>query len=262
MFDKYDLYQKAVQSPEEDVVFVAKTYRKLKKRKPISLREDFCGTFRLCCEWVKLHKEHRAFGVDIDPEPIGYGNKHHFLDLKKQQQQRVQIENRSVLAKGLPRSDIVLAQNFSYYLFKERKGLKEYFQNVYKHLHSNGLFILDAFGGPECEQINEESVRHKGFTYYWAQKNFNPVSRSIHCAIHFKKSGDKKRKDVFTYDWRLWTLPEIKDILEEVGFCNVHFYWEETGEDGEGNGVFKLVSTRNIPEPCESWVAYIICEKN
>ena len=63
--------------------------------------------------------------------------------------------------------------------------------------------------------------------------------------------------NAFTYDWRLRSIPELKDILEEVGFkCTV--YWEGTDEDGEGDGEFEPAEQG---EDCESWVAYLVCQK-
>ena len=52
-FDKYAYYRASVQSPDEDVLFFAKTFRELTKREPILLREDFCGAFALSCGWVQ-----------------------------------------------------------------------------------------------------------------------------------------------------------------------------------------------------------------
>ena len=52
--DKFDLYQKSVQHPDHEVEFFEQAYREAFDRKPWSLREDFCGTFAVCCQWV-LH---------------------------------------------------------------------------------------------------------------------------------------------------------------------------------------------------------------
>jgi hypothetical protein len=46
--------------------------------------------------------------------------------------------------------------------------------------------------------------------------------------------------------------------LEEIGFKKVHYYWEGTDEDGEGDGNFNKIDTGEI---CDSWVAYIVGEK-
>jgi hypothetical protein len=37
-------------------------------------------------------------------------------------------------------------------------------------------------------------------------------------------------QDAFTYDWRIWSIPEVRDALMEVGFQDVRVYWEEEEE--------------------------------
>ena len=154
--------------------------------------------------------------------------------------------------------DIISALNFSYFVFKQREELKKYFNNCFKSLKSDGLLILDCFGGSQCQESNEEQINYGDFIYYWDQKNFDPISHHALFYIHYKKKGEKKRERVFTYDWRLWGIPEIEDLLKEVGFRKTHIYWEGTDKKGEGNGVF---TRKKKGEECESWVAYIVSEK-
>jgi hypothetical protein len=63
----------------------------------------------------------------------------------------------------------------------------------------------------------------------------------------------------FTYTWRLWTLPELREVLKEAGFERVTVYWQGTDEEtGEGNGEFLPVD-RGDPDP--AWIAYLVAEK-
>ncbi len=96
------------------------------------------------------------------------------------------------------------------------------------------------------------------FSYYWDQDNFDPVTNEAQFHIHFKPKGQKKIQNVFSYDWRMWSIPELRDILEEVGFKKTHVYWEGTRRNGEGNGKF---SRTEQGEACDSWIAYIVAEK-
>jgi len=259
-FDKYFYYRNSVQSPDTDVVFLRDAYVELKDKKPKTLREDFCGTFSICCEWVKLHSNHDAIGVDLDPEPIQYGLENYLPDLKEEPQSRVNIMQRDVLDPKLPSADVVAALNFSYSLFKDRATLRKYFSNCFKTLNEDGVFICDIFGGSQCYEPNEEETEHedKGFSYYWDQDSWDPVTNEAMFYIHFKRKGEKKREKVFTYDWRMWTIPELREILAEAGFSKSHVYWEGTTDDGEGDGNFKRVMQG---EDCESWIAYIAAEK-
>lgn len=258
VFDKYDLYLKAVQSPDVDVLFYRKVYRELRNKEPISLREDFCGTFVLSTEWVKLSQKYKAFGVDLDPEPIEYGKSHYLAKLNESQQKRITLLEKDVLKPGLPKTDIVAAMNFSYYIFHTREVMKKYFTNVYSTLKPNGIFILDAFGGSECADENEEVTNLRKFKYFWHQRGYDPVTGKAKFNIHFQLKGHKKIEDVFTYDWRMWTLPELRELLHEVGFKKTHVYWEGTNKKGTGNGVFTRTEKG---EECDAWIAYVIAEK-
>ena len=42
--DRHILYEQAVQSVEDEIEFLGETFRALRSREPILLREDFCGT--------------------------------------------------------------------------------------------------------------------------------------------------------------------------------------------------------------------------
>lgn len=256
-FDKYDLYHKAVQSAETDVVFIRDTYKELKRKSPSSFREDFCGTFALSTEWIQLHPKHTAIGVDLDPEPMAYGKEHYLIKLKPDQQKRMQLREANVLEPGLPKTDIVAAMNFSYFCFKKREIIKSYFANVYNSLNKDGIFLVDIFGGSQCYDAIEDAIKHDGFTYYWDQTNYDPVTANALFHIHFRVGG-KKIEQVFTYDWRMWTVPELREVMHEVGFKKTHIYWEGTAKDGSGDGKFTRMEHG---ESCQSWIAYIIGEK-
>lgn len=256
-FDKYDFYMKAVQSPEGDVDFFRDTYHELKKKSARILREDFCGTAALCTAWVEMNPNNSAIGVDLDPEPLEYGRKKFWENLNPSQQKRLQMIRANVLSKDLPKADLSVALNFSYFLFKSRPQIKAYFKNVYARLNKDGIAMFDAFGGSQCQDSIEDKVKHRQFTYYWDQKGFDPITNEAKFAIHFRVNG-KKHEDVFTYDWRLWTLPELREILAEVGFKKTHIYWEGTARDGSGNGKFTRVTEG---EACLSWIAYLVAEK-
>ncbi len=256
-FDKYAIYSRAVQSPKNDAKYFARIYEEIRKSPATVLREDFCGTGALCAEWVKLKKAHKAYGVDLDPEPLEYGRTHYIEKLNSEQKKRIHLDEKNVLAKDLPKADISVGLNFSYFLFKKREDLKAYFRNVHGALKPKGVAFFDVFGGSQCHDAIEDRTRHEGFTYYWEQMGFDPVTHEAQFHIHFRVGG-KKLERVFSYDWRLWTIPELRELLAEAGFSKVHVYWEGTAKDGSGNGVFKRVTEG---EACLSWIAYLVAEK-
>ena len=136
--------------------------------------------------------------------------------------------------------------------------MKKYFRKCLKSLKPKGLLILDFFGGSGCFEESEEAVDCGDFTYYWEHRNFDPISHRAVFDIHYKRKREKKRHRVFTYRWRLWMIPELRELLLEAGFRKTHVYWEGTGRDGEGSGRF---TRREKGEECESFIAYIVSEK-
>jgi hypothetical protein len=92
----------------------------------------------------------------------------------------------------------------------------------------------------------------------WDQDAYDPLSHRIQCFIHFRFADGSRLRRAFTYDWRLWTVPELKEVLAEAGFDEVAVYLESVGKDGWGTGTFRRVKRA---EPCEGFVAYLVAQK-
>ncbi|HEX6996869.1 MAG TPA: class I SAM-dependent methyltransferase [Gammaproteobacteria bacterium] len=257
--DIHELYEQSVQAVDVECEFLADTFRALRGRDAVSFREDFCGTASAACEWVRSGRGRRhAIGVDIDPDVLEWGRRHRVGRLKQRDRARVKLLNEDVRTVTTEPVDIVAAFNFSYFCFKTRNVMRAYFKRVREALVPDGLFFLDAFGGPEAQDVQKEKTKHDGFTYIWDQAEFEPVTGRIVCHIHFKFPDGSKIKRAFSYDWRLWTLPELRELLEEAGFKKVRVYWEGEDEEGEGNGIFTESAT-GVPDL--AWVAYLVAEK-
>ncbi|MEM6859917.1 MAG: class I SAM-dependent methyltransferase [Myxococcota bacterium] len=255
--DKYEMYQAAVQAPDVDVEFFARVYREVYKGVAKRLREDFCGTFAVCCEWVKSHSERRAIGVDLDPEPLDWGRAHNMAPLAPAEKKRIELLETDVLAATTGKVDIVAAQNFSYCIFKTREELRRYFEVARAALDEKGVLICDLFGGYESmEDDREELTEYDGFDYVWDQHTFDPVTHFGTYRIHFRFKDRSEMTNAFVYDWRLWSIPEVRELMLEAGFEDAFVYWEETDEEsGEGNGNY----VRTEKGECDpAWNAYIV----
>lgn len=257
--DRHELYQLAVQAPDVDAEFARDVFRREFDRRPTRLREDFCGTAAICCEWVKLHDDNRAWGVDLDPQTLDWGREHNLGSLKKRQRRRVELIEGDVRTVDTPAVDIVMAQNFSYFLFEDRGTLLDYFRAVRARLDDQGLLILDAYGGPEAVRESIEETEHDDFVYCWDQDGFDPITRRARCYIHFEFPDGSRIDRAFSYEWRMWTLPELRDVLADAGFAASSVWWEGTDpETGEGDGVY---SPQDSADPDDAWVAYIVAVK-
>src|SRR5690625_6076722 len=93
--DRHDLYQRSVQAPEFEVEFFDRTFRKLRKRRALSMREDFCGTALVSTTWVESRKDRTATGVDIDPEGVQWGSDNDMAHLVEPGE-RLTLEQRDV----------------------------------------------------------------------------------------------------------------------------------------------------------------------
>ncbi|MEJ2761657.1 MAG: class I SAM-dependent methyltransferase [Gammaproteobacteria bacterium] len=255
--DKHDLYEQSVQCVDAEIDFVDGTFQSLRNRIPHTLREDFCGTTNTSCEWVRRRPDNLAYCVDLDADVLDWGRRNKIARLDPAAAARIHIHNDNVLTAAVEPVDIILAMNFSYWCFKTRDDMKAYFRRAREGLVDDGILFLDAFGGYEAFQELEESTKYDGFTYVWDQDKYNPITGETTCHIHFKFKDGSKIKNAFTYVWRLWTLPEIREILGESGFSST-VYWEGTDEDGEGNGVF---TPTEEGEADAGWIAYIVAEK-
>ena len=257
--DRYDLYQRAVQCPEAEIEFVTDQFVSLRNRQPLSLREDFCGTAYTACTWVQESNTHRAVGVDQDEEVLAWALQNNIAILSKNQQRRIQLMQANVLEAKTPVVDVALAMNFSYWVLRTRKEMIKYFKRVHQTLVPDGLFFLDCYGGYEAPKVIRERHRVDGFTYIWHQADFDPISSEMMCYIHFRFPDKSQMKKAFSYQWRLWTLPEIREMLSVAGFERVAIYWEQTDEQtGEGNGEYQ-VAHRGEADP--SWVTYLLAIK-
>lgn len=257
--DRHELYQLAVQSPEADVEFLVDTYRQLAKRLPRLLREDFCGTALLCSEWVRQGPNYTAHGYDLDPDPLEWGRKHNIEPLGSAADQ-IQLFLEDCRTPSEHKPDVRVAQNFSYSLFKTREELLAYFRNVHENLADDGIFVMDMYGGPEStDEMEEEREIDEGFTYIWDQHEFFPGTGEFKCKIHFQFEDGTELRNAFEYDWRVWYMPELKDMLREAGFKTVLSYFEGDDEDSEeGDGEFEQDERG---ENCAAWIAYLVSQK-
>lgn len=258
--DRYELYQRAVNSPDADVDFLEKAFRHYRDRAPKHFREDFCGTSALCAEWLSRDPERTAEGFDLDPEPIDWGKRNNFGGVSDGTARMVWHEA-DVRDAGDEPACITAAQNFSYWFFKTRKELLHYFATVRQHLADDGVFVMDLYGGPDAT-VEQEEIRELGggIEYIWDQREFQPATATYFTAIHFRFRDGSEMRNAFEYEWRYWTLNEIRDVLYDAGFSDVTAWFEGTDPDDEdeGDGNFEIDP---IGDNCQAWLAYLVAAK-
>lgn len=251
--DRYELYQQAVQAPEADVEFFDRVFREARGHEALTLREDFAGTAYLSAAWVQSHPDRRATAVDIDAEPLRWGREHNLSD--DELRSRVELINSDVSQVDGPPADIVAAPNFSICLLEHRIELLEYLSSVRSALKPDGLFICELYGGTEAIIATTEEREYDDFSYTWEQERYNPIDHRTHCHIHFGFPDGTKLERAFSYRFRLWTIAEMVEALEDSGFGAVNVYWEGVDDNGAGTGDYRLTTEE---ENQEGWLVYLV----
>lgn len=246
--DPHVLYERSVQCTESAIETIDLIYKATAGKTPLRLREDFCGTAKLCADWVESDAKRVALGVDIDRPTLDWAAAHNIKPLSDAARGRVSLTQADVLDCADKGFDVVAAFNFSYWIFKERQTLKSYFKRAKECIKKGGVFILDVYGGPDSQFVMEEEADHGDYTYVWDQEYVDPVNNHIVCHIHFRFPDGSALDKAFSYDWRLWSMPELRDILYEAGFKKVETWW-----DCEDDVIRRREETENLI----SWVAYL-----
>ena len=262
--DQHDLYQKSVQAPEADIEFFTKVFEAQRGRAPLRMREDFCGTAYFSTEWCKSDPKRTAVGVDLSAETLQWGREHNLAEAPDDVRARIElIEGDVRSAHDVAPAELTCAMNFSFCVFKTRAELLEYFRAARAGLVEDGVFFCELYGGMEAIQEVEDHREVEGFTYIWQQARYNPIDHSTLCHIHFEFEDGSEIRKAFTYDWRLWTIPELRELMLEAGFREVRVYWEEVEdeEDSDPNtdeltGTGEYVEVTEV-ENQESWLVYI-----
>ena len=262
--NKHYFYEQTVQNPPETISLIRKICSEVGQGTYLNLREDFCGTGKISCEWVKSKPEAKATGIDLSAEVLGQAMDRHVSKLTENQRSRIRfLEGDVVNGSNASGStfDVIHAGNFSYNCLKSRKVLSEYFLNAKRSLRDpGGIFILEGAGGPGfCTEDKEISDVEMGnghtIEYCWHQKRYSQSTGELLAAIHFKMPDGKVMKNAFVYDWRVWTVPELRELMLEVGFSGVELYLDQFGPNDEELG---YIRADEIPNDYESYLYCLV----
>ncbi|KAL0922905.1 hypothetical protein M5K25_006935 [Dendrobium thyrsiflorum] len=166
---------------------------------------------------------------------------------------------------SLPSRDVVCAFNYSCCCLHQREDLVRYFKHALSVLSKKGgIFIMDLYGGISSERKLRLQRKFSNFTYIWEQGEFDIISRRTRISLHFHLGKKFTFRHAFSYEWRLWSLAEIKDCLEEAGFQSIHFWIrempnteDENWEDYDANSDVKYEELSSFGQQ-DAWNAYVV----
>ena len=268
--EPHALYEVAVQGVDWDLDFLERVWRRRHPgQAPRRFREDFCSTAALATAWARRGPDRLAWGVDLDPEPLAWAREHR-LPWARDAARRVRLVRGDVRRVRLPRVDIACALNFSWWVFHERAELLRYLRAAREGLVPGGVQVMNLFGGRGAERALIERTRKRAengpdgvmlppFTYVWEHERYNPVDRRLAAHIHFELRNGRTIRRAFSYDWRMYTIPELRDALLEAGFRDAEV-WSEGWDAHHGGGNGTLYRRRHLDNG-DTWIAYVVATK-
>lgn len=244
---RLELYEHAVQQPRAEAALLGRMYEAMNHGEVAGLlREDFAGTCAVAAAWCESHPERQAMAIE------NHGPTLRWAARRTAGIEDLHLVEDDVMAVGSPKVDVTAALNFSTFYFHDTSALLRYFRHARQGLRPGGVFVMDLFGGPGAQRPVRQKRSADGFTYFWEQRAFDPVTHRIDCRIFFLLPGDQEQKQAFCYDWRLWTLPELLSLLNQAGFGRIEV-WAE-GKNGRIGPVKRMPAV-------EDWVAYLVAQR-
>ncbi len=272
-----ELYRWATQDPIRQVQVLEAIFERLRPSGLARvLREDFAGTAADAVGWVSRSRHRRALAVELDQGTLAWARwrARRLLGGAADRIGFVRADVGELVPAEVGCADIVTALNFSVFGLHDRRALRGYFRLVREGLTEGGLMVLNAFGGPGAMRLGstrrwvdggaalEGEVRPARFGYEWEQRRYDAVSNRVDCRIHFELPGEGRSgrprvlRNAFRYDWRLWTLPELVEVLGEAGFAGVQV-WRHRGDPDCPEAGVSLGPVEGILN-LEVWVAYVV----
>lgn len=266
----FTLYERSVTNSPALLAFILAAYARRSSRSPRVLREDFSGSAALARHFAASSPGRRGIAVDTDPEALSHAAG-----------PRMTLVLEDVRRAG-DRADIIAATNFPLGYWHTRRALVAYLRKARACLARDGLFLADIYGGQSALRTGRwtRTIKHPGeptFLYRWRQIEADPTTGLVRNAIDFGVMprvrpraaagvrGEPKIewiKDAFTYHWRLWSMPELREALGEAGFGDVEFY-DSLGDaiDQHGNAYIRPLgleaTSSGLCVPLErDWVIY------
>lgn len=248
--NKHDLYELCVQSPKHLVPFI----RAVHGGSPVVLGEDFAGSAALTHLWVDSSPDAHAVAVDLDDDALHQHGDHERI-----------VKHRADVMEVPDPADVIFVGNFSIGYLHTRAALVAYLKHARGRLVATGkepragaigqpgVFICDTYGGESAFltgevhrdhwiPADEKFGEHKGkrVRYTWEQREADPLTGMVTDVLHFRvESGgmiDQEMLDAFVYEWRLWSVPELRDAMAEAGFARTEVYAKTADAvDEDGN---------------------------
>lgn len=104
------------------------------------------------------------------------------------------------------------------------------------------------------------------FWYEWNQRECHSLTGRVLCDINFELPPDsstnqsnkpRRIERAFTYDWRLWSIPEMRDAMLEAGFRTVEIY-NSLAAGVDSDNTLYVLPMQDDEELSDPYVVYVV----
>lgn len=250
--DRFECYERCVQSPRHVAGFLRALYLAHNTAEPITLAEDFSGTCALSREWCAHTPTSAAICVDLDADALAWARARATNNAITDQITFVHADcladrfnadcfNEADAAAPLRDRpcDVCFVGNFSIGYAHDRATLLRYLARTRerllrtRHGSSSGIFVCDTYGGATAFALGGVERTHPGphastIRYAWAHEHADPATAMVTNSISLRveRDGDviAEYPRAFEYRWRLWSIAELREAMLEVGFHRTNVY--------------------------------------
>lgn len=254
--DRHALYELCAQNPTRDV----RMLRAMHGGDPRILGEDFSGTAALSRAWTAMSPEMKAVAVDHDPEPLSLARG----------APRVKVVQGDVMSASDP-ADIIGVLNFSICEIHARRVLVKYLRHARSRLKAGGVFVADIYDGADAfltgrivqyvkAPWSPRGAKGGRVRYEWEQRHADLLTGRVINAMHFGATWGGRRlrfEDAFVYDWRLWSIRELRDAMVDAGFGVTEVY-PRTADAMDADGNLYVQPVEDPLDLGDSFSAYVV----
>jgi hypothetical protein len=247
--DRFECYERCVQSPRHVASFLRALYRAHNTAEPITLAEDFSGTCALSREWCAHTPTSAAICVDLDADALAWARDRATKNAIADQITFVHADcladcfneaDAAAPSRDLP-CDVCFVGNFSIGYAHDRVTLLRYLARTRerllrtRHASPPGILVCDTYGGATAFTLGGVERTHPGpnasiIRYAWAHESADPATAMVTNSISLRveRDGDviAEYPRAFEYRWRLWSIAELREAMLEVGFQRTSVYLE------------------------------------
>lgn len=246
-----------MQSPRHVVSLLRAIYRDTTGTTPRILHEDFCGTAAVSRRFVedgaRAGEHWLALATDLDDTALYEAQR--LLDVTAS---GLSVCKHDCLS-GLPApvrssdptpaiapsiahaADIIWVGNFSIGYAHDRATLMRYLLHCKQRLDAGnagfggGFLACDTYGGKGAFTLGSLERTHTAKTgeqirYLWQHEAADPRTGMVRNSISMRLLQDgeviAEYPRVFVYEWRLWSLAELREAMLEAGFTTIDVYKE------------------------------------